>query len=106
MLWPDLVQQLAGRALPLAVHLAPDKVSNRPSHFVTLDHISKEVLALALFEHAVAGLGEDGATAKSWLKVEPFLLFPALWVSGQSKVWVGARCMQWSGAQAGARGAW
>ena len=64
------------------------------------------LLALALFEHAVAGLGEDGATAKSWLEVEPFLLFPALWVSGQSKVWLGASCLQWSGALAGARGAW
>ena len=32
------------------------------------------VLALALFDHVVAGLGEDEPTAQSWFEVEPFLL--------------------------------
>ncbi len=32
------------------------------------------LLALALFDHVVAGLGEDEPTAQSWFEVEPFLL--------------------------------
>jgi|GEM_PF-7009178 len=48
------------------------------------------VLALALFEHVVAGLGEDEAASQSWLEVEPFLLSPSVRLTGQSKMSLGA----------------
>ena len=44
------------------------------------------MLALALFEHVVAGLSEDEPTGRSWFEVEPFLLAHARRLTGQSKV--------------------
>ena len=49
------------------------------------------MLALALFEHVVAGLGEDEAATQSWLEVESLVLSPALRLTGQSKVSLGAQ---------------
>ncbi len=48
--------------------------------------LTGHLLALALFEHVVAGLGEDEPTAQSWVEVEPFLLAHALRLTGQSKM--------------------
>ncbi len=47
------------------------------------------LLALALFEHVVAGLGEDEVAAQGWFEVEPFLLAHARRLTGPSKM--GAR---------------
>jgi hypothetical protein len=44
------------------------------------------VLALALFDHVVAGLGEDEPTTRSWVEVEPFLLSHFWRLTGQSKM--------------------
>ncbi len=52
------------------------------------------VLALALFDHVVAGLGEDESTAQIWFEVEPFLLAPPLRLTGQSKMGAAARPLQ------------
>ena len=52
------------------------------------------LLALALFDHVVAGLGEDEPAAQSWFEVEPFLLAHALRLTGESKMGAAAGPLQ------------
>ena len=57
-------------------------------------NIRSWMLALALFDHVVAGLGEDEPATRSWVEVEPLLLAHAWRLTGQSKMGAVAKALQ------------
>ena len=75
------------------IEMEREFLASRPGIVAALRR-GRQLLALALFDHVVAGLGEDEPATRSWVEVEPLLLAHAWRLTGQSKMGAVAKALQ------------